>query len=102
MIKSRTSTLVYLSTGQRIILSRIKVCDLLRPSTRRRAHAILLVDRTENPHITDTDVSEEVGLTRATVANIRKKYTASGMIAALTPWADEVELIRDLSRTTPA
>ena len=102
MDKVRTCSLVYLSVGHRRMLVLVSNCSLLRPATRRRAQVILLADRNRYPQTTDADVSAELGISRATVATIRKRYTTTGILTALTPWADEVDRIKNLAPNVPS
>jgi len=102
MTKFRTCSLVYLSASHRQMLVLVSSCSSLRPATRRRARAILLADRNQYPQTTVSYVSDELGISRATVVAIRKRYATDGILHALTPWANEAERIKNLGLYVPS
>ena len=101
----RTSSLVYLSPRERQILTLVCETKLrLLPATRRRACTLLMADRATHPDTTDANISQTLGISRATVAATRKRYTKMGAIDAVSPYTQEIEriksLIHDASRLT--
>lgn len=96
----RMSSFVYLSVHERWVLNTIYSSPVLRPATRRRARILLMADRGRHSIITDLDISECLGISRATVAITRKRYAKFGLIQAVTPWAIEAEKINTLTRGT--
>jgi len=93
MLRQRTCTLVYLLEHERQILKSIIEDVELSPVTRRRAHALLLTDRVKHPTTTDGDVADQTGLCPGTIANIRRRYTVSGLAKAIKPLLNETDRI---------
>ena len=83
MRRQRVSTLVYLTYWERIALEEIAESPAVDHRIRIRARILLLADRSDPPYATDGDVAEQTGVSRNTVANVRKRYATEGQNAAL-------------------
>ena len=100
MSKPRMCTLVYLSHRDRARLAEISESPL-SPAIRMRAQALLLSDRSMDPNTTDAKVAAELGVCRATIAAIRKRFAAAGVVYAIWPQYEQGERIVHLAQARP-
>jgi hypothetical protein len=97
MGNARICTIVHLSETERRELYVIAQSPALTSAIRLRARALLMSDRVAHPDATDVFVAESLGVSKATVASIRKRYTQLGVMFAVWPQWGTQERIQDVA-----